>query len=49
MTETPKKLAAVTAEDVRWVARKYLTPENQAVYLVSRKGSGAAPAVEVKK
>jgi predicted Zn-dependent peptidase len=49
MNEAPKKEAAVTAEDVRRVARKYLTAENQAVYLVTRKGTGAAPQPEVKK
>jgi predicted Zn-dependent peptidase len=38
MNEGPKKAAAVTAEDVRRVARTYLTKENQAVLLVSRKG-----------
>lgn len=48
MNEAPKKAAAVTAEDVERVARTYLTKENQAVFLVSRKGSGA-PRPEVKK
>jgi predicted Zn-dependent peptidase len=55
MNEAPTKAAAVTAEDVQRVARTYLTPENQAVYLVTRKGGVARPATpaappsEVKK
>jgi predicted Zn-dependent peptidase len=49
MNEAPKKLAAVTAEDVQRVARKYLTAENQAVYLVARKGTGTTPSPEVRK
>jgi predicted Zn-dependent peptidase len=49
MNEGPKKAAAVTAEDVRRVAKGYLTKENRAVYLVTRKGEAAASAGEVKK
>ena len=49
MNEARKKLAPVTTEDVQRVARRYLTSENQAVYLVTRRGSGAAPATEATK
>jgi len=47
MNEGPKKAAAVTAEDVRRVANTYLTRENRAVYLVTRKGSVAAEDPEI--
>ena len=47
MNEGPKKAAAVTAEDVRRVANTYLTRENRAVYLVTRKGSAAAEDPEI--
>ncbi len=43
MNEGPKKAAAVTAEEVRRVARQYLTKENEAVLLVSRKGGVPPP------
>ena len=49
MNEARKKLAPVTTKDVQRVARRYLTSENQAVYLVTRRGSGAAPATEATK
>jgi len=48
MNEAPKKAAAVTAEDVRRVASTYLTRENRAVYLVTRKGSAATAAAPAK-
>ena len=47
MNDGPKKAAAVTAEDVRRVANTYLTRENRAVYLVTRKGSAAAEDPEI--
>ena len=47
MNEGPKKMAAVAAEDVRRVARTYLTPENRAVCLVTRKGSAAPEDPEI--
>ncbi len=50
MNEGPKKAAAVTAEEVRRVARTYLTKENRAVRLVSRKGGAAtAPPRAMKR
>ncbi|HRY45206.1 MAG TPA: pitrilysin family protein, partial [Thermoanaerobaculia bacterium] len=41
----PKKLEAVTAEDVARVAKTYLVKENQATALVSRK-AGSAPSAD---
>jgi len=48
MNEGPKKAADVTAEDVRRVASTYLTRENRAVFLVTRKGSAATAAAPAK-
>lgn len=45
VNEAPKKIQAVTAEDVRRAANTYLVKTNQAVAHYSRKG-GAAPAAE---
>ncbi|HQR45696.1 MAG TPA: insulinase family protein [Thermoanaerobaculia bacterium] len=47
MNEAPKKEAAVTAEDVRRVANTYLTRENQAALLVTRKGAAPAEDPEI--
>jgi predicted Zn-dependent peptidase len=47
MNEGPKKAAAVTAEDVRRVARTYLTATNRAGLFVSRKGGAAAEDPEI--
>jgi predicted Zn-dependent peptidase len=41
----PKRLEAVTAEDVQRVAKTYLVKENQATALVSRK-AGSAPSAD---
>lgn len=43
MNDGPKKLQAVTAEDLQRVAKKYLVRENRGVYLVSRKAGAAGP------
>ena len=49
MNEGPRKAAAVTAEDVRRVARTYLTANNRAELFVSRKeGTLAAPPRAMK-
>jgi predicted Zn-dependent peptidase len=45
VNEAPKKIQAVTAEDVKRVANTYLVKGNQAVSLISRKG-GTAPVAE---
>lgn len=47
MNEGPKKAAAVTAEDVRRVARTYLTADNRAGLFVTRKGGAAAIDPEI--
>ena len=47
MNEGPKKAAAVTAEDVRRVARTYLAADNRAELFVSRKGGAAAEDPEI--
>jgi predicted Zn-dependent peptidase len=41
--DNPKKLEAVTAEDIQRVAKKYFTKENRTVASYSRKGGPAAP------
>ena len=45
VNEGPKKVQAVTAEDVKRVANLYLTKENRAVAVYTRK-AGAPPAAE---
>ena len=42
INESPARLQAVTAEDIQRVAREYLTPENSAVAVYTRK-AGAEP------
>ncbi len=49
MNEAPRKAAAVTAEDVQRVAKSYLTKDNRAVYLVTRKAGAAGGPSPVKK
>jgi predicted Zn-dependent peptidase len=49
MNEAPRKAAAVTAEDVQRVAKTYLTKNNRAVYLVTRKAGAAGGPPQVKK
>jgi predicted Zn-dependent peptidase len=49
MNEAPKKAAAVTAEAVQRVARIYLTKENRAVYLITRKVSATAAPAKVTR
>jgi predicted Zn-dependent peptidase len=49
MNEAPRKAAAVTAEDVQRVAKRYLRKDNRGVYLVTRKGGAAAAPSKVKK
>jgi predicted Zn-dependent peptidase len=43
INEGPKKIQAVSPEDVRRVAQTYLTKENRGVALFTRKGGAAAP------
>ena len=42
INDGPKKIQAVTAEDVRRVAQAYLTKENRGVAIFTRKGGAAA-------
>ncbi len=44
INEGPKRIQAVTAEEVRRVAQTYLTKENRGVAVFTRKGSAAAPS-----
>ncbi|MDA0802263.1 MAG: pitrilysin family protein [Planctomycetota bacterium] len=45
INEEPKRLQAVTAEDIQRVAKEYFTPENRSVAIYRRK-AGTAPAAE---
>ncbi len=43
MNDGPKRIQAVTAEDVRRVAQKYFTKENRAIAVYTRKAGAPAP------
>lgn len=47
INESPKKLAAVTAEDVKRVANEYFAPTNRSVAVYTRKAGAASPDAEL--